>query len=344
MPKVRVCVKDGPGRVRLDQIQVPDPKRGQVLVRTERTTICGSDLHLVDRVAAMAEGMPQGHEAVGVVEAVGEGVERIRVGDRVASTCLYGCGACHQCEVGDANLCATYHAPMNVLFGCQGEAFLISSADSNAAIIPPQSDARNVLLATDIMATGFTAVRRADLKPGQTVAIFAQGPVGLCATAAAKYHGAARIFAVDGVEERQAMAKRLGATDVLAPDDAVTAIREATKGVGVDLAIEALGSKATFQSCLRSIRLGGTVSSVGMYFGQGDLSLPTKGAFFQHKVITSMCPAGHEVVTDMLSLLESGQVDLLPLFTHEAQLGDIVDCYDRYRKHADGVLKFSIAV
>lgn len=344
MPKVRVCVKDGPGQVRLDEIQLPDPKPGQVLVRTERSTICGSDLHLVDRVDAIRAGTPQGHEAVGVVEAVGEGVQRIKVGDRVASTCLYGCGHCRQCDAGDINLCATFHAPLNVLFGCQSEAYLVSAADRNVAVVPRESDARHVLLATDIMATGFAAVRRGGVRPGQTVAIFAQGPVGLCATAAAKHYGAARIFAVDGVPERRAMASRLGATDTLAPEGAVEAIREATAGGGVDVAIEALGTRATFSACLQSIRLGGTLSSVGMYFGQGDLTLPTTGPFFQHTIHTSMCPAGHEVVTDMLALQESGKVDLLPLFTHEAQLSEIANCYERFRARADGVLKFSISV
>lgn len=342
MPTVKVCVKVGPEEVGIETRELPDPGPGQIFVRTEAATICGSDLHLVDRVAGIVPGTPQGHEAVGFVEAVGEGVQRIKVGDRVASSCFYGCGTCAICEAGDNNLCSTYFAPLNVLFGCQSEGYLVSSADENVAVIPKSSDARHVLLATDIAATGFAAVRRGELKEGQTVAIFAQGPVGLCATAAAKYNGAGRIFAVDSVPERRAMALQLGATDVLPPEGAAEAIKAATGGVGVDLAIEALGTQGTLSSCIQSIRMGGIVSSVGMYFGLNHVEIPTSGPFFQHKIVTSMCPAGHESVTNMLRIIESGQIDLLPLFTHSAALSDINQSYDQFRQRKDGVLKFVI--
>ncbi len=341
MPRVKACVKAGPGQVNLVDRDLPDPTPGQALIRTSLTTICGSDLHMIDDFPVPA-GMPQGHEAVGVIESVGSGVERFKRGDRVVSSCIVSCGHCYVCEAGDTSMCRTYRAPLNVLFGCQAEAYLVSSADRNLAVVPADMTDKQAIFAADIMSTGFAAVERGHLKPGQTVAIFAQGPVGLCATAAAKYYGAGRIIAVESVPERVAMAKRLGADDVVSPEGCVERIKELTGGRGVDLAIEALGKTATFDACIKVIRHGGTVSSVGVYAGISTLSIPTSDVFFQFTLVTSYCPGGTERLQFLMNLMQSGKVDLAPLFTHDRKLADIASSYDLFRQRREGVLKIAV--
>jgi alcohol dehydrogenase len=342
MPKVKTCIKAARGQVALSDVDLRSPAAGEALIRTTLTTICGSDLHIVDEMDRMPAGMPQGHEAVGVVEAVGPGVERIKPGDRVVASCVTGCGACALCDLGEPQLCRTYSAPLNILFGCQSEAFVVRSADVNLARIPDAMDDRQAIFAADILSTGLAAIERAHLKPGQTIAIFAQGPVGLCATRAAKHRGAGRIIAVEAVPERAAMARRMGADEVVAPENAAERIRELTGGLGVDVAVEALGKVATFEACLRAIRIGGTVSVVGVFTGVQFLQLPVNATFFQHTIVTSYCPGGTARLEQLMTLLERG-MDLTPLLTHTRALDDIAASYELFRTRADGVIKIAIA-
>src|SRR5690349_8455941 len=129
MPIVHACIKEGPGQVAWREFPVADPGPGQVLVRTTLTTICGSDIHIVDEFDMVPPGIPMGHESVGIVEAVGEGVQTLAVGDRILAACLTGCGSCERCIDDEPQVCITHGAPMNLLFGGQSEAFLLSGAD-----------------------------------------------------------------------------------------------------------------------------------------------------------------------------------------------------------------------
>ena len=221
MPSSWTCVKTGEREVAMAQVPYPDaPGPGQALVKTTLSTICGSDIHIVDELPVPA-GVPMGHEAVGVVEAVGAGVTAFKAGDRVVTSCLLCCGTCARCMEGDPQVCQTFNSPGNLLFGAQGEFFLVNGAQTSMAKVPDALEDEQVLLGTDIMSTGFGAIERAEMKAGDTVAVFAQGPVGLCATAAARTLGAGLIIAVESIPERQAMAKRLGADIVVEPGEAV---------------------------------------------------------------------------------------------------------------------------
>ncbi|RMD84778.1 MAG: NAD(P)-dependent alcohol dehydrogenase [Candidatus Dadabacteria bacterium] len=342
MPRVKLCVKQDKGKVALSEFDYPDPGPGQALVRTTLTTICGSDIHIVDDIDEVMPGTPMGHEAVGVVEAVGEGVERFKPGDRVVACCLTSCGQCERCREGNMQLCSTYGSPMNLLFGAQGEAFLVNSADHSMAKLPDGLDERGALFAADILSTGLGAVERGGVKPGDAVAIFAQGPVGLCATMAARMAGAEPIIAVESVPERVEMAKRLGAHEVVSPESAVEEIMKLTGARGVDVAIEALGKQETFENCCRVTRLGGTVSSVGVYGGLEALRLPLDPGFIQRQIVTTLCPAGRERLEYLLGLIESGKLDPRPLLTHDRRLDEIVETYDVFRRHADGMIKVAI--
>ena len=133
MPKVKGCVKTDKGAVALSDYELGDPGPGQALVKMALSTICGSDIHIVDDIDDVPAGMPMGHEAVGVIEAVGDGVDRFKPGDRVVTCCLSSCGSCEQCVDGNLNVCRTFGAPMNLLFGCQGEAYMATGADQRMA-------------------------------------------------------------------------------------------------------------------------------------------------------------------------------------------------------------------
>lgn len=342
MATTKLCVKESEGSVALVSMDLPDPGPGQVLVRTTLTTICGSDIHIVDEIPEIPVGTPMGHEAVGVVEAVGEGVLRFRPGDRVVSSCLLSCGDCARCHGGEPNICTTFGAPMNLLFGAQSEAFLVHSADHSMTRIPDGVTDKQAVFAADVLSTGFGAIERAHVRRGDTVAIFAQGPVGLCATLGAKFHGAATIIAVEGIPERAALARRFGADLVLSPEGAADEIMRITEGRGVDAAVEAIGKQQTFESCCRVVRLGGTVSSVGVYGGLESLRLPTDGSFMHRSVVTTLCPAGSARLDHLLGIMREGKVDPSPMFTHTYALDDVAAAYDLFRNRRDGVIKIAI--
>jgi alcohol dehydrogenase len=343
MPKVLSCLKAGPHVVELGEIDLPGPGPGQALIRTTLATICGSDLHIRDDFPDVPAGMPMGHEGVGIVEAVGEGVSRFKPGDRVVSCCLQSCGACEECRTLAPAICSTFAAPMNLLFGTQGEAFLVGGADTTLAHVPAGMADRAAVLTADVLSTGFGAVERAAVTPGQSVAIFAQGPVGLCATIAARHYGAEPLIVVESIPERIALAKKFGATHVVRPESAVDEILEITRGKGVHVAVEALGKQITFENCCRVTRMGGTVSSVGVYGGIPTLHLPTDGSFIHRNILTTFCPAGSERIESLLRLIESGQIDPSPLVTHEMKLSDVVSAYDLFARRADGCVKIAIA-
>lgn len=342
MPGSNTCVKTGQHQVAMTSFAYPDaPGPGQALIKTTLSTLCGSDIHIVDEMP-VPPGLPMGHEAVGIVEAVGPGVTAFKSGDRVASSCLQACGACPRCQEGEFSICSTFNAPGNLIFGAQGEYFMVNGAQITLAKIPDNLEDEQVLFVTDIMSTGFGAIERADIRLGDTVAIFAQGPVGLCATAGARALGAGKIIAVEGVPERQAMARKFGADVVVEPGEAVAKILEMTGGRGVDIAVEALGHQVTFENACAVTRLGGTVSSVGVYGAFPTLQLPTGGTFIHRKLVTTFCPSGTERMTRLMSFIGSGKVDLRPLLTHSMKIADTPAAYDLFRKREGGVLKIAL--
>src|SRR5690606_18247351 len=193
--------------------------------------------------------------------------------------------------------------------------------------------------------TGFGGAESGRIRIGDTVAVFAQGPIGLCATVGARLMGATTIIAVETVPARIEVAKRLGADHVIdfRQVDAVEEILRLTDGRGVDVAIEALGTQGTFEACLRVLRPGGTLSSLGVY--SSDLTIPL-GAFAaglgDHKIITTLCPGGKERMRRLMNVIASGRADLKPLVTHRFTLDEIEAAYDLFAHQRDGVLKVAI--
>ncbi len=346
---MRANVFRGPGRFGLEEKAIPEAGYGEAVIRVRLTTICGTDIHIVRGEYPVREGLTIGHEAVGVIHELGPGVEGYQVGQRVMTGAITPCGQCEPCLAGDRSQCG---GPLggwklgNTMDGTQADYVLIPHAQANLASVPDALSDEQVILLTDIASTGFSAAERGNIRLGDTVAIFAQGPIGLCATVGARLSGAAEIIVVDPDINRLRMAEDFGATMALQSGPDVTErIRKLTKGRGVDTAIEALGTQETFENALRVLRPGGTLSSVGVYSGHLKVPLDAFGAGLgDHTIVTTLCPGGKERMHRLMRLVESHRVDLTPLLTHAFSLDDIGKAYDLFQSHGDGVLKLAIRV
>jgi threonine dehydrogenase-like Zn-dependent dehydrogenase len=355
MATMKAAVLVEPGRIVLDEKRVPDVGPLDALIRITTTTICGTDIHILKGEYPVANGLTIGHEPVGVIEKLGSSVTGYREGQRVVAGAITPSGYSNACQCGRCSQDGpgTRHGwkPMggwrlgNAIDGCQAEFVLVPDAMVNLAPVPDGLTDEQVLMCPDIMSTGFGGAESGEIRIGDMVAVFAQGPIGLCATAGAKLMGASSIIAVDRLPERLAMARRLGADHVVdfSRMDPVEEIMRITDGRGVDVAIEALGTQGTFEACLRVLRPGGTLSSLGVY--SSDLKIPL-GAFAaglgDHRIVTTLCPGGKERMRRLMSIIESGRTDLGAMVTHRFKLDDIEAAYDLFAHQRDGVLKVAI--
>jgi threonine dehydrogenase-like Zn-dependent dehydrogenase len=357
IPKtMRAAVFAEPGRIDLREIPVPDVGAGDALVRITTTTICGTDVHILEGEHPVEPGRTLGHEPVGVIARLGLGVTGYQVGQRVIVGAITPCGQCHACLGDDRSQCGastTGGLPQalggwrlgNTIDGCQAEYVRVPYAMANLTPVPDALTDEQVLMCPDIMSTGFGGAERGGVQIGDTVVVFAQGPIGLCATVGARLTGAAQIITVDGIPERLEMSRRLGAdvTIDFRQTDPGAAVRERTGGRGADVAIEALGTPQTFESALRAIRPGGTLSSLGVYAGK--LALPPDAfaaGLGDHTIVTTLCPGGKERMRRLLAVVASGRVDLRPLVTHRFTLDRIGQAYELFANQRDGVLKVAI--
>ena len=349
MRMMNAAVFTGPGRIALDRKPVPLAGPGEALVKVTMTTICGTDVHILKGEYPVVPGLTIGHEPVGVIAELGEGVLGYNIGQRVVVGAITPCGQCYTCLEAHQSQCGGHAMGGwrfgNTIDGCQAEYVRVPFAMANLAPIPDGLSDEQVLMCPDIMSTGFGGAENGAIRIGDTVAIFAQGPIGLCATAGARLRGASQIIAVDTVPERLEMAKRLGADHVIdfRSTDPVQAILELTGGQGADVAIEALGTQQTFESCLRVLRPGGTLSSLGVYSGKLTLPLDAFAAGLgDHTVITTLCPGGKHRMRRLMNIVASGRVDLRPLITHRFPLERIEEAYSLFANQQDGVLKVAI--
>jgi len=349
MQTMKAAVFVEPGRILLEERPVPTVGPGDSLIRITTTTICGTDIHILKGEYPVRPGLIVGHEPVGVIEELGEGVTGYDVGQRVIVGAITPCGQCYHCLDGHQAQCGG--KPIggwrfgNSIDGCQAEYLLVPNAQANLSLIPDGLTDEQVLMCPDIMSTGFGGAESGQIKIGDTVAVFAQGPIGLCATAGAKLKGATRIIVVDTVPARLKVAQRLGADAVIdfKTFDPVEEIMRITGGRGVDVAIEALGTQETFESCLRVLKPAGVLSSLGVYSGKLTLPLDAIAAGLgDHKLVTTLCPGGKERMRRLMNVVASGRVDLQPLVTHRFKLDQIEEAYDLFANQRDGVLKVAI--
>lgn len=347
--KMKALVFNAPGKIELIEKTIPQIGPTDALIRITTTTICGTDVHILKGEYPVRPGLTIGHEPVGVIEELGSAVTGYQKGQRVIAGAITPCGQCHSCFEGIHSQCGG--KPLggwrfgNTIDGAQAEFLLVPNAMANLALVPESLTDEEVLMCPDIMSTGFSGAESGKIKIGDSVAVFAQGPIGLCATAGAKLSGASLIIAVDSIEKRLKMAKEVGAdvTVNFKEKDPVAAILELTKGHGVDVAIEALGTEKTFQSCLSVIKPGGTLSSLGVY--SQDIHIPVTKFYAglgDQKLITTLCPGGKERMRRLMEVINHKRVALKSLVTHRFKLNQILEAYDLFANQRDGVLKVAI--
>lgn len=355
MKKMKAAIFVGPGRIVLDEKPIPDVGPLDALIRITTTTICGTDVHILKGEYPVAKDLTIGHEPVGIIEKLGAAVTGFKEGQRVIAGAITPSGYSNACQCGRASQDGpgTRHGWKsmggwkfgNTIDGCQAEYVLVPDAMGKLAPVPDALSDEQVLMCPDIMSTGFGGAEKGGIKIGDVVVVFAQGPIGLCVTAGARLLGASTIIAVDRLPERLDMARRLGADHVIdfSRVNPVDEIIRLTDGRGVDVAIEALGTQATFEACLRVLRPGGTLSSLGVF--SSDLKIPLDAfaaGLGDHTIVTSLCPGGKERMRRLMSIIESGRVDLSALVTHRFKLDDIEAAYDLFAHQRDGVFKVAI--
>ena len=352
MLKMKATVFRGKNDIRVEEVERPRAGVGDAVIRVTLTTICGTDLHILRGEYEVKPGLVIGHEPVGVIEELGAGVTGYEVGERVLVGAITPCGQCRACLSGHLSQCGHgegYEAIGgwrfgNTINGAQAEYLLVPNAQANLAKIPDELSDEQVVLLADIASTGFSGAESGNISIGDAVVVFAQGPIGLCATAGAKLMGATLIIGVDGDDHRLAMAKRMGADVTLdyRTTDVVAEVRKLTGG-GADVAIEALGTQQTFESALRCLRPGGTLSSLGVYSGKLQIPYESFAAGLgDHRIVTSLCPGGKERMRRLMEVVRSRRVDLTPLLTHTFPLEKITSAYELFGERLDGVLKVAI--
>jgi len=324
-----------PGRVAVEERPEPEPVAADdAVVRVDASGICGSDLHIFHGRVKIEPGFTIGHEYVGTVVAAGDGVTRVAVGDRVLGTFHSACGTCFFCRRGIYQKCDEarvfgHGATLGSLPGTQAELALVPHANMTLRKVPDGLSDAAALFAGDVMGTGYDGVVAAGLRPGDVCAVLGLGPVGLCAVMAARASGAARVIAIDTVEDRLEMARTLGAEPVhLTEEDPRAAASAATEGRGVDLAVEAVGNPQALDLACRMARKGGTVSIIGVYAERTEVhmgivwlkSLTLVGG--QANVMAHLDP--------VLAMMASGVLDPTPLVSREMKLTEAPEAYEAY--------------
>jgi alcohol dehydrogenase len=352
MERMLATIFRGVNDLTVEEVPRPHPGFGEAVIRVGLTTICGTDVHIMRGEYPVRPGLIIGHEAVGVIEELGPGLTGYETGERVLVGAITPCGQCRACLTGHLSQCGhgIGYEPLggwrfgNTINGAQAEYLLVPYAQANLAKIPDTVTNEQAVLLADIASTGFSGAESAKIRLGDSVVIFAQGPIGLCATVGSKLMGASLIIAVDGDENRLAIAKRMGADIVLdyRHTDVTADVKRLTDG-GADVAIEALGTQQTFESCLKSLRPGGTLSSLGVYSGKLELPYQAFGAGLgDYKIVTTLCPGGKERMRRLLSIVQSGRFDPSILLTHSFPLSRIQDAYKLFSERQDGVLKVAV--
>jgi 2-desacetyl-2-hydroxyethyl bacteriochlorophyllide A dehydrogenase len=327
-----------PGEVRVDERPDPEPvARDDAVVRVEATGICGSDLHIYHGRVQIEPGFTIGHEYVGTVVAAGDGVTAVKEGDRVLGTFHTACGTCFFCRLGEFHKCDEarvfgHGATLGSLQGTQAELALVPRANMTLRPVPEGLSDGAALFAGDVMGTGYHAVAAAGLKPGDTCAVVGLGPVGLCAVMAARAAGAARVLAVDRVEDRLETARTLGAEPVHGvEEDPRAAVKQATAAGGVDVAVDAVGHPDALDLACRLARKAGTVSVVGVYAERLELHMGVVWIKALRLVTGHANVIGH--LDRVLALMAAGRLDPAPLVTHEMTLADAPEAYQVYDRH-----------
>jgi 2-desacetyl-2-hydroxyethyl bacteriochlorophyllide A dehydrogenase len=324
-----------PGEVRV--VEKPDPEieaPTDAVVRIEATGVCGSDLHIYHGRVAIEEGFTIGHEYVGTVVAAGDAVSTVAEGDRVLGCFQVACGTCWHCRRSEYHKCEGsrtfgHGATLGGLQGTQAQLALVPHANLTLRRVPDGLADDVALFAGDVMGTAYHATAAAGLREGDIVAVLGLGPVGLCAVQAAMVGGAAKVLAIDSVEQRLAAARAFGAEAVhLTEQDPRAAVKAATEGRGVDLVVEAVGDPRALESAIRLARPCGTVSVVGVYAERVEVHMGLAWIKSLRMVMGQANVIAH--LDTVLAMLAAGRLDPSPLVSHHMPLEQAPDAYALY--------------
>jgi alcohol dehydrogenase len=349
---MKALVYHGPGKVAWEEVPAPTLRQPtDVIVRMDTTTICGTDLHILKGdVPTVAEGRILGHEGVGTVTEVGAAVSTVQVGDRVIISCISACGACSYCHQGLYAHCLADEGASGIgwifghlIDGTQAEYVRVPFADNSVYKIPEGVADEAAVMLSDILPTGFEiGVRYGRVKPGDVVAVIGAGPVGLAAMMTSGLYGAARVVALDLDENRLKEALRFGATDTVnsADPDWADTVRAMTDGLGVDVAIEAVGIPETFEACTQVVRPGGSVANCGVHGRPVELRL--QDLWIMDVTITTGL-VSTSTTPMLLKLVAQNKLPAAMFGTHTFRLEEMLDAYDTFGRAAEtGALKVVI--
>lgn len=306
------------------------------LVKILKTTICGTDLHIMKGdVPEVTDGRILGHEGVGVIEQIGNAVTGFKKGDHVLISCISSCGKCEYCKRGMYSHCENGGWILGHLIdGTQAEYVRIPFADNSLYHIPAGSDEEALVMLSDILPTGFECgVLNGQVKPGDTVAIVGAGPIGLAALLTAQFYSPSEIIMIDLDDNRLAVSKTFGATQTInsGKENAVQRVKDLTAQKGADIVIEAVGIPATFELCQQLVAPGGRIANIGVHGKSVSLHLETLWS----RNITITTRLVDTVTTPMLlKTVQSKKLDPNQLITHHFKLSDIINAYDTFG-HAD---------
>jgi 2-desacetyl-2-hydroxyethyl bacteriochlorophyllide A dehydrogenase len=332
---MRAVTFQAPRQVRVEERPEPElTAPDEVIVRVDRSGICGSDLHIYHGRVKIEPGFTIGHEFVGTVLVAGTAVTRVKPGDRVCGCFHAACGACFFCLAGNYHKCARsrtfgHGSLLGSLQGTQAEFALVPFADLTLRRVPDEVSDETALFAGDVMGTGYHAVHQAGLEPAQSVAVLGMGPVGLCAVQVARAAGAEPVLAIDTVAPRLQLAEQFGAIPVhLTEEQPREVAKRLTDGRGVDAAIDAVGHGDALDLALRLTRNAGTVVVLGVYAEPCEVHM---GLVWLKALNLRAGPANVIAHFDrVLELLRSRELDPTPLVTHRMALDEAAEAYALY--------------
>lgn len=341
---MRALVYHGPGKKAWEEVPKPTLEADtDAIVRVDAVTICGTDLHILKGdVPAVTDGRILGHEAVGTVEEVGAGVKNVKPGDRVLVSCITVCGSCRFCREGSYGQCLGGGGWIlgHKIDGTQAEFVRVPFADTSTYPAPDGVSDEDLLMLADILPTGYeVGVLNGTVRPGDVVAVVGAGPIGLSAIMGARLFSPSHIVAIDKADSRLEAAKQFGADIVINNDreDPLAVLQALTGGLGVDVAIEAVGVPATFELAAALIRPGGHVANIGVHGEPATLHL--EELWIKNVTITTGLVDTYSTPT-LLRLVESHQLEASRFVTHHFLLDDFIEAYDVFGRAADtGALK-----
>ena len=341
---MRAVVYHGPGRKSWEEVPTPviiDDT--DAVVRVDAVTICGTDLHILKGdVPAVTDGRILGHEAVGTVESVGAGVKNVKVGDHVLVSCITACGACRYCREGSYGQCLGGGGWIlgHKIDGTQAEYVRVPFADTSTYPVPAGVTDEQILMLADILPTGYeVGVLNGKVRPGDVVAIVGAGPIGLSAMMGARLYSPSHIVAIDLADSRLEAAKQFGADIVVnnGREDPLAVVRDLTDGLGADVAIEAVGTPATFELATRLARPGGHIANIGVHGEPATLHL--EDLWIRNVTVTTGLVDTYSTPT-LLRLAQGHHIDAGRFVTHHFTLDQFEQAYDVFSRAADtGALK-----